>query len=77
MVSDTFSGAHWRTVSLAVKGRNISFSGDMDAGPAYTQRLSYNLTLSDDGEKLAGTLSDYFYNGGYNNNYQCVGKRLR
>ena len=61
--------------SVKVIGRNISFTDDMKNYPGAPQRLRYDLTLSEDGEKLVGTCLDYRYKNGREESIECNCRR--
>ena len=72
--SDDRGGNQHNFSNLIVNGSKITFTDEFQmADGRDKQRLIYNLTLSDDGEKLVGNLLVYDYET--TANYPCAGTR--
>ena len=67
--------SNYQITNVNVTGRKISFTEEAQLGGRFNQQCSYNLTLSDDSQKLTGTLYDYFYTDRQGRNVPCEGTR--
>ena len=76
--ADSSSTNTYTFTNFKINGREISFTEEFgmgEKGKNYRQRLSYDLTLSDDGEKLDGSALVYYYETGNSFNNPRSGTR--